>query len=214
MPYWLRSCAALVSAFAILVIVPATPVARAQQLDLEPAFSDIEDHWAEDTISVMQRSGVIYALEDDRFGPDQPITRLDFTRWILRLLGEPPGETGEVDFVDTEGLSPEERADIQRAVELGLLEGFPDDTFRPDETVDRVQLATILGRSLVELGVQAHRRDLDIFDDSDEIPEWALPAAAAVSPETQLIYGRVAYEIFAPNDPTTRAEAVTMLSRF
>ena len=188
--------------------------AGAEGVDLSAVFEDIEGHWAEDTINLMQVSGVISALEGDRFGPDVPINRLDFTRWMLRLLGEPPSHAEEIDFADAEQIPEDARGDVERAVDLGLVRGFPDGTFRPGATVDRVQLATILGRTLMELGVPALRRDLDIFHDSDDIPEWALPAAATVGPTAQLIYGRVAYEIFAPNDPTTRAEAATMLHRF
>ncbi len=199
---------------AMLVAMPASPAAaEPPDLDLAPGFTDIEDHWAEDVIQIMQQSGVVSGIDEDRFGPDEPITRLDFTRWMLRLLGEPPTEIDTLAFEDRAQIPREAWGDVERAVELGLLQGYPDGTFRPGATVDRAQMATVLGRSLVDLGVRAHRRDLDyVFEDSDEIPQWATPAAAAVS--QQLVYGRVAYQIFAPRDPTTRAEAAAMLHRF
>ncbi len=194
------------------LLVGASIPVSAQDLDLTPVFSDIEDHWAENTISIMQRSGVISALDGDRFGPDQPITRLDFTQWMLRLLGEMPGEVESLPFADADEIPREAWGDVSRAVELQLLQGFPDETFRPNATVTRAQLATILGRSLMDLGARGDRRFLQLFSDYDEIPDWATPAGAAV--QHQLVYGRVAYQIFAPSDPTTRAEGVTMLQRF
>jgi hypothetical protein len=38
------------------------------------------------------------------------------------------------------------REGIERAAELGLVQGFPDGTFRPEQPVTRGQLATILMR--------------------------------------------------------------------
>ena len=199
----------------LLLIVSISPgLTSAQSFDFSPSFEDTEGHWAEDTIYVMYRRGVITELEPERFAPDRPITRLDFTEWVMRAMGEQPLDDPDLDFTDLHAIPQEARGDVARAVEKGLIAGFPDGRFDPEGTLTRAQMATILGRSLMELGVPAQSRWFQPFFDRDEIPDWALPAAAAVT--ERLVVGRptpLGFE-FAPGEAITRAEAATMLERF
>ncbi|MFO8060534.1 MAG: S-layer homology domain-containing protein [Bacillota bacterium] len=201
----------------ITALVIATILAPQSAIAAEPlpsaGFSDTRGHWACDTIELLHSTGVVSPLSGDRFGPDQPMTRLDFASWVVRSLGEEPSQA-EVDFDDAGAIPAAARGEVARAVELELIEGYPDGTFRPADTVTRVQMATILGRVLMTLGVPAQTRFFGLFRDGDQIPDWALPAAAAVRQE--LVIGRATYpeRVFAPADPITRAEAATMLERF
>ncbi len=196
--------AIIISLAAMALLVFASPGTVA-------ALADTDDHWAESTIEQMYEMDIVYPLSEDRFAPDQPISRLDFSRWVVRSLGEEPLDE-ELDFVDTGDIPREARAEVARAVDYGLIKGYPDGSFAPDDTITRIQMGTILGRVLEEVGVRARPGYLALFEDSDDIPDWGVPAAAAV--EKRLIIGRQAFKIFAPNDPTTRAEAAEMLARF
>ncbi len=203
----MRIAASVVLTALVMLAVATVPFSA----DAAPAFTDIEGHWARSTIEHLHELDVVYAISDDQFSPDQPITRLDFARWVVRSLGDDPLDE-PLDFIDAESIPSEARGEVARAVQRNLIEGYPDGSFAPTDTVTRIQMATILGRILEQVGVIPRPRYLVVFDDAEEIPEWGTPAAAAV--ETRLIIGREAFRVFAPNDPTTRAEAAEMLSRF
>ena len=198
----------------VMAILLSQSAVAAQSLP-STVLSDIRGHWARDTIVLLHSSGIISPLSEDLFGPDQPINRLDFARWVTRSLGETPSQT-PLEFADAHKIPTAAHGEVARAVELGLIHGYPDGTFGPSDSVTRAQMATILGRVLVTLGVPAQPRFLaaPFFQDGDHIPDWALPAAAAV--RKQLVIGRSTYpdRIFAPADAITRAEAATMLERF
>ncbi len=206
-----RSSAVLLTAIIVgLLLISAGSTASAQKPEFSYGFEDTVDHWAEDTIEIMYRSGIVTGTTEEEFSPDNDITRLDFTRWLVRSLGAIPTQT-EVDFEDAELIPEEALGEIAYAVDLGLIQGYPDGTFRPEKTVTRVQMATILGRVLMELGIRADGRYFHLFDDGDEIPEWAVPADAAI--RERIVIGREVSK-FAPFDTTTRAEATKMLHRF
>ncbi len=214
----MRHCRSYLRSLMILSLIVAIftsqgPVA-AQSL-ASTVLSDIREHWARDTITLLHSSGVVSPLSEDRFAPDRAVSRLDFAVWVVRALGETPSQT-PLDFTDAHRISSAAHGEVARAVELELLQGYPDGSFGPSDPVTRAQMATILGRVLVALGVPAEPRFLaaPFFQDGDQIPDWALPAAAAV--RQRLVVGRTTYphRIFAPADPITRAEAATMLERF
>jgi len=211
----LRRCPILlVILLASLLMSSALPVSAQDETSplFFPTFTDTCGHWSEATLDVLYRIGVITGFEDGTFRPDEPITRLDFVVWVLRSIGEIPDEAGELPFTDLSDVPPERLADISRAVELGLVQGFSDGTFRPDGHLTRVQLATILGRHLMSLGLKPNTYLFQVFEDGHHIPEWAAPSACAVA--KHIVIGRKAYRIFAPFESTTRAEAATMLERF
>jgi len=96
---------------------------------------------------------------------------------------------------------------IYRMARAGVVEGFPDETFRPEESVTRLQFALMSGRLL---GLAPVDEALP-FADADQIPEWArqqLAAAVKAGIVTGHDDGR-----FAPDDLVTRAEAATIVVR-
>ncbi len=203
-----------VAMISLCVLAAARDAGAQQKPEFSFRFDDVEEHWAQDIIEVMYRSGVVSEADEGEFAPDKEVSRLDFTRWLVRAVGLLAEEDiPDMDFEDVDLIPDEARAEVGTAVENELIEGYPDGTFRPYKTVTRVQMATVLGRVLVRLGVRADRRLFTVFDkDGHLIPDWADPAAAAV--KERLIVGRQPFYEFAPFEPTTRAEATVMLQRF
>src|SRR5690606_10002574 len=65
-------------AFAVFAVPPSS----------ETAFSDASGHWAEQWIALGRASGVTSGFPDGTFRPDEPISRLEFTAMLLRMLNE------------------------------------------------------------------------------------------------------------------------------
>lgn len=194
----------------ILLVLLAPPVpARAEET---VGYSDLEGHWAKGTIELMSRIEVVTGYPDNSFRPDVPITRLDFTVFAVRAMGLTLPAQPQLAFRDAAKIPTDYHGHIAAALEAGLINGFPDNTFRPAEAINRVQMATILGRALRPLGLTVETRWFYLFQDRESIPSWAEEASIAV--KTRIVTGRVYFRVFAPLDPTTRAEAATMLYRF
>ena len=49
-------------------------------------FSDLEGHWAKDTVEQLADEGVISGFEDGTFRPDQSVTRAEFTKMIVQAF--------------------------------------------------------------------------------------------------------------------------------
>jgi CSLREA domain-containing protein/uncharacterized repeat protein (TIGR01451 family) len=174
---------------------------------LEPPFSDAKGHWAAGAIVRMVGAGVVRGYDDGTFRPENSVSRVEFAVMLVRLLKltpvtEPPGFTDAI----PDWAAPQ----LGAAVKARLILGFPDGTFHPDAPVTRAEAAVMLIRALQLQGRSVAPGDAQ-FADQDRIPDWALGSVIA-GVRAGLITG---YEdgTFQPDRVTTRAEAVTLLSR-
>jgi heme-binding NEAT domain protein len=89
---------------------------------------------------------------------------------------EPGGNDGTAPkFSDT---SKHWAADtIGQAVKLGIVSGYDDGSFRPDNIVTRAEFAVMLGKALQLEG----EADLSVFSDEANIPAWAKKYVALVT---------------------------------
>jgi len=98
---------------------------------------------------------------------------------------------------------------IALAVTLGVVKGYPDDTFRPDKGITRAELVTLLVRTMpVRLAATVPYSG---FDDVSN-KHWAAKYIAYGS-HKGLITG-YPDGTFKPNKVLTRAEGVTVLARY
>ncbi len=206
-----RLIAALV--LAACLILPVTGTHAQVIID----FTDVRGHNSEMFIRALLYAGVVEPTEDRRFRPNEPVNRLDFAVWTARALELPVPEAVELAFKDLGTIPADLQPLVAAAVAAGLIQGYPDGTFRPGGQLRRVEMALIFGRYLVPLGVQPDTRFFHLFADADTIPvDWAAEAAAAV--RTGIIQPRPwqpgSPGRFEPFEPVTRAEAAEMVVRF
>uniref|UniRef100_UPI0018CC7310 S-layer homology domain-containing protein n=1 Tax=Paenibacillus sp. UNC451MF TaxID=1449063 RepID=UPI0018CC7310 len=96
---------------------------------------------------------------------------------------------------------------IIKAAQLGIVNGYPDGSFKPDEPMTRLQFAALLVRALKVPASTVNTK----FADQSDIPDWALSELAAAV-QAGIIKG---YEddTLRPNKEISRAEMITMLTR-
>ena len=142
-----------------------------------------------------------------KFEPNAGITRGEVAAILFRLLSENAKTrfyAQSNDFVDVPSDSWYNEA-ISTLVQAGVLGGYGDGTFRPDQPVTRAELAAILVR------VQGGSASAGNTTFTDTDGHWAEGyISSAVS--SGLVFG---YDdgSFKPNRSITRAEAVTMMNR-
>jgi hypothetical protein len=106
---------------------------------------------------------------------------------------------------------------IGAAVQAKLIEGFSNNSFKPNDTITREQMAVMVARAIHAAGktsdVSGKQNEiLAKFQDKASISSWA-QAAVAESVKANIISG-MTEETFVPSANASRAQAVVMLKRF
>ncbi len=177
---------------------------------IKDQFADIDGHWAETDILFLTEFAASDLCPDTYFDPDELVTREQFAVMLVETAGVDVQSTARrLPFLikDSDEISEWARPYVEAAMTAGLIEGYPDDTFRPQGSVTRAQVAAMLSRAL---GLAAEG-EAD-FADADEIPQWAAGHVAALV-ELEIIEG-LPGGLFAPQHKTTRAQAATFLCRY
>ena len=155
--------------------------------------------------------GLIKGYNDGTFRPNASIRRSEVVTILHRAAGNPPAET-KADFPDVPAGCFYEEA-LAWASENGIVLGYSDGRFHPNEPVTRAQLAALFCRFAGAVG--ADPSSLDPFPDRKAVPGWAeQPLAWAV--EQELIKGvSVGGRVYLqPTGQATRAQFVTILQRY
>ena len=173
-------------------------------------FTDVrESDWYCDSVRYVYGQGLMNGVTADRFGPDEPATRGMIVTILHRMEGSPEAPAPAF---------PDVRADfyyaqpITWAASRGIVTGYEDGTFGPEDNITREQLAAILYRYARYKGWDtAASAALDRFPDVGKISPYALePFAWAVG--EGLIAGMANGQL-SPGGTATRAEVATILMR-
>lgn len=168
-------------------------------------FSDTGSHWGGSTISTAVKLRIIDGYQDGTFRPNASVTRAEFAAMIARAFGLSSSPASAV-FQDT---GSSWAADyIGSLVEKGIVTGYTDGSFKPNATISRAEMVTIIARVL-DLSVLSTGSQASFADVSSEY--WAANAIKQAS-SAKLIQG-VSASAFAPKSNANRAEAVTLIIR-
>lgn len=115
-------------------------------LEIRGRFNDVSYRsWYADAVELLSGAGLFDGYADGGFHPDASITRGEFAAIAVRLLGEDE-LNGTGVFTDTAGSWA--RGYINRAAQLGLVSGYSDGSFRPDNTITRAEAAKLINGML------------------------------------------------------------------
>jgi hypothetical protein len=110
-------------------------------------FTDISGHWAEAWIEALYDEGLTSGYEDQTYHPNSPVTRAEMATFILRARHDasysPPLPIGGA-FNDISGHWGE--AWIEQLKEEGIVSGYPDGSYKPEETIRRAEITVYVLR--------------------------------------------------------------------
>ena len=171
--------------------------------------ADINGHWAENDIVTLVNQNIMKVYEDGHFKPNRSITRAEFAEALAKALYlEPVNETELTDIN-----SHPAKGYIAALVNEGVVTGFPDKTFRPEERLTRAQVVTMLMRGL---GLEENKNqiNMDQFSSYNDMNQehWA-NEYVKLATELEILDGYPDGS-FRPKNLTTRAQAAKMIAKF
>ncbi|OPY55756.1 MAG: Cellulosome-anchoring protein precursor [Pelotomaculum sp. PtaU1.Bin035] len=115
-----------------------------------PAFDDIAGHWSEQNIQVLAGKGFLDPADyGGSLKPNEPITRVEIIRILVRSIGQ--GEKAKIpvahtDFKDDNAIKSSDKGYINISVQYDLVKGYPDNTIRPEGKTTRAEAFALLVR--------------------------------------------------------------------
>ncbi|HWI66606.1 MAG TPA: S-layer homology domain-containing protein, partial [Symbiobacteriaceae bacterium] len=101
-------------------------------------------HWATRYISATTTLGLMKGDPDGKFRPEDPISRAEVATIAVRFKHLFPTEG--IAFADTAGHWGV--GYVKAAADAGLMNGYPDGTFRPSNAISRAEFVTVINRLL------------------------------------------------------------------
>ncbi len=178
-------------------------------------FIDTQGHWSQSDVELLANRLIINGVSESRFDPDGEVTRAQFAAILVRALGLDKREQ-VAHFLDINDSDWYEEA-IQMAVQAGIVAGYTDGSFRPDQPISRQELTVMLQRAAKFVGISplarpsAYQQVTGKFDDSDLTFQWAQDAMSEAI-QRGWIVGRTNTQL-APQGTASRAEAAVMIKR-
>mgnify|MGYP005781256935 FL=1 len=177
--------------------------------------------WAEDSIAEAEALDLV--PETLHLLYQYPISRWEFSKLAVQtvrqidpaLVTQATEKASGIEFFDIENWFMhyfyESFDDIRIATALGITEGYPDLTFRPDAAITREEAATMLARMVKLIGLQPSEESSVTYSDQAQISAWAQDAVDTVSAAG--IMNGVGEGAFAPQQTYTREQSIATMLR-
>ncbi|XID93376.1 immunoglobulin-like domain-containing protein [Paenibacillaceae bacterium WGS1546] len=181
-------------------------------IETDHSFADLNGHWAQKDIVLMANKLLVEGRTQDRFVPDEHISRAEFAAMLVRALGlddEPDGSTPFRDVAPGAWYAGAVRAAQQHQ----LVGGFEDGTFRPEAPITREQMAVMIVRAMEYAGYapDANGATTRTFADEADIAPWADDAVGRLT-GASIIRGLTETK-FGPREYASRAQSAVLLRR-
>ncbi len=168
-------------------------------------FVDVPlDFWGYTPIEYLAANGIVSGYADHTFRPYSNATRGQFAKMIVVAAGWPIITPARPDFADVPPQNPFYGV-IETAYREGVISGYADGTFRPNNEITRGQISKII--SLAEGWSLAPPPTPDFTDVPPENPFYPFVEAVA----TRGVASGYADGTFRPYNDATRAQLSKML---
>ncbi len=196
-------------------VIPQQPAL--EERPIIEVFSDIgETAWYKDSVKYVFERELFNGTGGGNFSPQLHMTRSMFVSVLGRLSGKVDGGLADTDFTDVKDESWYTRF-VAWASENGIVSGYGNGSFGPNDNVSREQMALFLYRYAkwkgIDVGMGTKSSIIgDKFSDSDDISNWAREAVEwAVN--AGIVNGKPG-SVFDPKGKATRAEVAAIVHRF
>lgn len=192
-----------------------------REVFIGPAYESFADldaaAWYRDGVLYALKKGLMTGVSDTRFAPQATTSRAMAATILWRLAGTPAAAAG-TSYPDCAAAGWYADA-VAWATGAGIVGGYADGRFGPDDPLTREQMVTMLYRYVQAQGGSTDAGktdDLSAYQDAGRVSAYAVPAvqwACGVG----LLQGKPGADggkLLDPAGNLTRAELATLLQRF
>jgi hypothetical protein len=104
--------------------------------------------WARGYVAAAVKAGIIKGYSDNTFMPGRNVSRAEIATMLVRALGEIAPSVPVLMFTDLKSIPDWAFGNIARAVDLGLINGFPDNSFQAAKEASRAEAATMIAKMI------------------------------------------------------------------
>ncbi|MFP4124510.1 S-layer homology domain-containing protein [Coleofasciculus sp.] len=170
------------------------------------SFSDIQNHWAKPFIQGLLDKELISGFSDGTFKPDDKMTRAQYAALLVKAFN-PSAKRDGINFTDVADDFWAKNV-IQQAYRGEFLSGFPDNSFKPNDNVQRAQVIVSLVNGL---GLSASDETvLSTYSDRDAIPDYAKDEVNTAT-KKEIVVSYPDTKQLDPTKDATRAEVAAMV---
>ncbi|WP_164821512.1 S-layer homology domain-containing protein [Paenibacillus koleovorans] len=181
------------------------------------SFADLPaSHYAKSAVDTLAANQIIDGFEDGTFRSEADVTRAQFAAMLVRALGLMSAAAKQKDFSDVLA-SDWYYSVVQSAASAGLISGYEDNTFRPNETISHQEAITMLANaqkfinSKQTMTAEQVHSILATVSSSIEVDAWATESAAlAVTSGLVMAQDRFPFE---KTKKTNRGETALWIAR-
>ncbi|WP_338593391.1 S-layer homology domain-containing protein [Paenibacillus sp. Y5S-9] len=178
--------------------------AAAEKENTMADFADTHGHWAKPTIDTFLKLQLIQGYEDGTFRPNATITRAEFTTMLSRAFNIQTDISGNVAFKDLDKHWAKDT--IVSLAALGVITGYEDGTFMPEQTITREEMIIMLSR-IINLNNVAKDTSKGYFTD---LNQSYVASEIRTTAQAGIVNGKEK-DRFDPKGMATRAEALQII---
>ncbi|WP_088830548.1 S-layer homology domain-containing protein [Paenibacillus tyrfis] len=179
-------------------------------------FDDVRTHWAKAEVNNIAARLDLAGTGNNTWSPDRSVNRSEFAAIVVSGLGLMRKDAPQSTFHDVASSAWHYHA-VTIANEFGIVLGYEDGSFRPEQQITREQGIAMIARAYrvidPQKAVSPSEQDaqLSSFGDAKNVSSWAKEAVAMMV-AAGIVEGKDG-QLLKPQDSMTRAETAALVQR-
>lgn len=154
--------------------------------EMRSDFKDVkEGQWYTKYVAHMKRERLMEGYEDGTFKPQNPMTRAELATIIARMEGLKAEEPVHFKDLDMNHWASDA---INKVVNRGIMEGYPNGSFGPANKLTRAEAATIINRTLNRIPDEKTIKEKSILPFNDIKDHWSYLQVVEATYDHKAVY--------------------------
>lgn len=134
---------------AMLTRLALTPDQIQNTKEQDITYKDIDaQRWYMSELQAAIRFGIVKEYDNEQFAPNEEINREQAAKMLSNALYSLTPETTKDFYADSEQVSAWAKSEVDGLTATKIVEGYPDQTFRPRESLTRAESAAMIDRAM------------------------------------------------------------------
>lgn len=151
-----------------------------------PSFPDIDGHWSEKNIEALIDAGILDPADyPDGFHPDDPITRAEIIKMLVRISGkdeEAKNTQGHSGYEDQDTIKDDDKGYIIVGREDGIIGDTDDNKIHPNDPVTKREAGDLIDKVTPEKPTPAPVTPTPVPPSTSQTPDTPVPSQPTPTP--------------------------------